>query len=85
MLVEQQTAKALGTEVGKTVNITTVDGAKTKLKVMGEYHDPIMLNGLLISTAAYSEIFPKEQLFMVFASAAPGATQRSPNSSWTPP
>ena len=70
--VEEQTAKAIGAKVGDSIDVLTVDGTKAKMKLLGEYRDPIMLNGLLVSTAAYREIFPKEQLFMVFASTAPG-------------
>ena len=66
-LVEEQTAESLGVGVGDTVRVASVEGSSTELKVLGVYRDPIMLNGLIVSDAAYSALFPKPQLFMVIA------------------
>ena len=74
VLVEEQTASTLGTGVGKTVTLTTVDGKQAKLKVVGVYRDPIMLNGMIMSDAAYQSIFTKPQLFMVFAATGTGGS-----------
>jgi putative ABC transport system permease protein len=67
VLIEEQTASTLRTGVGKTVTLTTVDGKQAKFKVVGMYRDPVMLNGLLMSDAAYQTVFGKPQLFMVLA------------------
>jgi putative ABC transport system permease protein len=75
VMVEQQTAKTIGAKVGKTITLTTVDGTKAKMKVEGEYRDPVMLNGLLMTSAGYRALFPKEQLFMVLASTVPGTSE----------
>jgi len=66
-LVEEQTAASLGVGVGDTIRVATVEGSAAGLKVLGVYRDPIMLNGLIVSDAAYSALFPKPQLFMVIA------------------
>ncbi|HET6496081.1 MAG TPA: FtsX-like permease family protein [Thermoleophilia bacterium] len=66
-LVEEQTAASLGVSTGDTVSVASVDGSSAELKVLGVYRDPIMLNGLTVSAAAYSALFPKPQLFMVIA------------------
>ena len=72
-ILEQQTARSLGVKQGQIVELTTVDGTTHTFTVIGEYHDPIMLNGMLISDAAYGEIFERPQVFMVFAKAQAGA------------
>jgi len=71
-LVEEQTASTLGTAVGETVDVLTVDGERGELKVTGLYRDPMMLNGMILSEAGYAELFAKPQLFMVFARNDPG-------------
>jgi putative ABC transport system permease protein len=75
-LVEQQTAQGLGIATGDTVTIRTVDGVEHDFTIVGEYYDPVMLNGVMVSTAAYNEIFPKPQVLMVFATATPGADEK---------
>jgi putative ABC transport system permease protein len=72
-LVEQQTASSLGLKVGKRFTTTTAEGGKATFTMIGEYRDPIMLNGVVLGTAGYAKVAPKPQLFMVFASATPGA------------
>ena len=72
-LVEEQTASTLGTTVGKTVDVVTVDGERAELKVTGLYRDPMMLNGVIVSDAGYAQLFAKPQLFMVFAKSDPGS------------
>jgi len=73
-IMEEQTASSLGTGVGKTVDAVTVDGTRAKLKVIGLYRDPILLNGVILSSAGYTSLFRKPQLFMVFAKDDPGAS-----------
>ena len=62
--------------MGKTFTVVTVDGKQATLKVIGEYRDPMMLNGIVVSDSGYRTLFPKPQLFMVFATAKPGADRR---------
>jgi len=72
-LVEEQTASSLGLKTGQSFALTTVDGKKATLKVMGQFKDPMLLNGIVVSTAAFNAIFPSPQLFMVFVKSDPGA------------
>jgi putative ABC transport system permease protein len=71
-LVEEQTAATLGARIGKPLTLVTVDGRKADFTVIGEYRDPMMLNGIVLSSAGYSAIFQKPQLYMVFAKSNPG-------------
>ena len=73
-IVEEQTAASLGgLKVGGTLAVTTVEGKRATLKVLGIYRDPMMLNGIVMSTSGYNALFPTPQTFMVVASAQPGA------------
>jgi putative ABC transport system permease protein len=71
-IVEEQTASSLGVGMGDTIPVTTVEGQKATLKVMGVYRDPMMLNGITVSTTGYDALFPKPQAFLVVAKATPG-------------
>ena len=54
--------------------MTTVDGKQATFTVSGEYKDPMLLNGIVISSGAYARVFPQPQLFMVFIEGVDGAT-----------
>ena len=56
-IVEEQTASSLGVGMGDALPITTVEGKKATLKVMGVYRDPMMLNGITVGTAGYDALF----------------------------
>jgi len=72
-IVEEQTASSLSVDMGDTIAVTTVEGTKATLKVAGIYRDPMMLNGITVSTTGYDALFPKSQAFMVVAKAIPGS------------
>ena len=72
-IVEEQTASSLGVGMGDTIPVTTVEGKRATLKVIGVYRDPMMLNGITVSTTGYDALFPKSQAFMVAAKATPGS------------
>jgi putative ABC transport system permease protein len=72
-IVEEQTASSLGVGKGDAVPITTVEGKKATLEVMGVYRDPMMLNGITVGSAGYDALFPKPQTFMVVAKAGAGS------------
>ncbi len=77
-LLEEQTAKTLGLKQGQKFTVTTVDGKKAAFTVTGEYKDPMLLNGIVISSSAYNRVFPQPSLFMVFVKSdgtADGAAQ----------
>ena len=79
-VIEEQTAASLGVKRGGTVRVTTVEGRRADLKVLGIYRDPMILNGITVGMAGYDALFPKPQTLMVVAKARPGvdvgATQR---------
>ena len=72
-IVEEQTASSLGLKVGKTFKLLTAEGTKATLKVLGIYRDPMMINGITVSTAAYDTLFSRPQLFMVLAVTGGGS------------
>jgi putative ABC transport system permease protein len=72
VLVEQSVADTLGVKTGQTFKVLTVDGQRATFKMIGEYRDPIMLNGILTAQTTYASLFPKPQVYMVLAKAAPG-------------
>ncbi len=72
VILEEQTAEGLSVETGDTVSVATADGREADLEVIGVYRDPIMLDGMVVSDAGYSALFPRSQLFMVVAQGTPG-------------
>jgi len=72
-LVEEQTASSLGLKTGQRFTLTTVDGKRVTLTAAGQFKDPMLLNGIVVSSAGYNAIFPTPQLFMVFVKSDPGA------------
>ena len=71
-IVEEQTASTLGVKVGRTIIVETADGRRAKLRVIGLYRDPMMLNGIVVGNAGYRALFPTPQQYMVFVKAASG-------------
>ena len=71
-VLEEQTASTLGAKVGKTITVTTMDGRRKGLKVIGLYRDPMMLNGIVVGNAGYQALFPTAQQYTVFVKATPG-------------
>ena len=53
--------------------MTTVDGKQATFTVAGQYKDPMLLNGIVITSSAYSRVFPQSALFMVFVKGDAGA------------
>ncbi len=74
-LVEEQTASSLRLTTGQTFTLTTSDGKRARLRVSGQFRDPMLLNGIVVSSAGYNAIFPNPQLYMVFAK---GGGERPP-------
>jgi putative ABC transport system permease protein len=71
-LIEEQTASTLGLKTGQRFTLKTVDGKQVTLTVAGQFKDPMLLNGIVVSSAGYNAIFPTPQLFMVFVKSDPG-------------
>jgi putative ABC transport system permease protein len=71
-VVEQQTVSTLGLKKGQTFTVTTVDGKQAKLTMVGEFKDPMLLNGIIVSSSAYAQLFPQPALYMVFVKSDAG-------------
>jgi putative ABC transport system permease protein len=71
-LVEQQTATSLKLKKGQDFTMTTVDGKQVKMTMAGQFKDPMLLNGIVITSSAYGRIFPQPALYMVFVKSDPG-------------
>jgi len=76
-LVEEQTANASGLSPGSEVTITTQQGEKRKLTVIGEYRDPMMLNGFTVSDTLFAELYdgPLRNPYFVIVDTGYGATE----------
>jgi len=72
-LVEQQTAATLGLKTGQKFTMTTVDGKQATFTVAGQYKDPMLLNGIVITDSAYRRVFPRSALYMAFVKGGAGA------------
>jgi putative ABC transport system permease protein len=72
-IVEQQTAKGLGLKVGQRFTALTADGRRAAYTVTGEYHDPELLNGILLSDAGMARLTATPQPFDMLIGAQPGA------------
>jgi putative ABC transport system permease protein len=71
-IVEEQTASTIGAKVGDTITVETQDGKKARIKVIGLFRDPMMLNGIVVGTGGYQALFPSAQQYMVFVKTAAG-------------
>jgi putative ABC transport system permease protein len=76
-LVEEQTANANDLAPGSKVKVTTQQGEKRTLTIVGEYRDPVLLNGLTVSDVTFGELFegPLRNPFYVLLDTADGADQ----------
>ena len=81
-IVEEQTAETLAVKVGDEFTTLTAEGASARLKVLGIYRDPMMINGVTVSKMAYDELFSRSQLFMVMV--ATGGSSTRPPRRWSP-
>jgi putative ABC transport system permease protein len=71
-VIEQQTVSTLGLKKGQTFTVTTVDGKQAQLTMVGEFKDPMLLNGIVVSNIAYAQLFPQPALYMVFVKSDSG-------------
>lgn len=61
VLVEEQTALDHHLGPGSTIEILTQQGKTATLHVIGEYRDPVMMNGLTMSDIRFGELFEGTQ------------------------
>jgi len=76
-IVERDFAKTHNLRTGTRFSITTVDGKTATLRVLGEYRDPQLFTGFVVSNAAYNALFTDREvgvLLVRFASGVPTST-----------
>jgi ABC-type antimicrobial peptide transport system permease subunit len=57
-LIEQQFAKSHDLSTGDRFTLTSIDGNKLRLSVAGEYKDPNLMTGLIITTNTFDRFSP---------------------------
>jgi putative ABC transport system permease protein len=73
-IVERDFAKTHNLTNGGTFKITTVDGKTRTLRVLGEYRDPQLFTGFVVSNDAYHSLFRDTDVDVVLARFAPGVS-----------
>ena len=71
-LVEQQFAKEHGIAVGETFRIQTTAGKSATLKAIGEYEDPMILQGLMVNAATFRRLSAVRDPMAFFVGTDPG-------------
>jgi putative ABC transport system permease protein len=72
-LIEQQFAKARQVEVGDEFRVETASGGKATLTAIGEYEDPLLLQGMIVAPTTLRAISPARDPILILASDEPGA------------
>jgi putative ABC transport system permease protein len=70
-LVEEQFAKAREIEVGDSYEVVTPSGGRARLKAIGMYKDPTILQGMLVDRPEVEAISPARDPYFVFVKTAP--------------
>ena len=55
-LVEEQFAKSHKLSPGDTFRVTSATGARLTLRVIGQYKDPVLFGGFMVSTGEYGQL-----------------------------
>jgi len=71
-LVEEQFSKAHGVAVGDAYDVETPAGGKARLRVIGVYNDPQMLQGTIVSKRLFDRISAARDPWLIFAQPADG-------------
>jgi putative ABC transport system permease protein len=72
-LVEEQFAKGHSLHIGSTFRVTSIDGRRLTLHVVGEYKDPVLFAGFMVASATYAELSPSTNPQVLLVRYAPGA------------
>ena len=72
-IVEEQFAKAHDVGVGDSYNVETPTGGKARMRVIGIYHDPQMLQGTIVSKRLFDRISAARDPWIIFAQPSAGA------------
>ena len=73
-LIEEQFSKSHGVGVGDSFRIETPTGGRARLRAIGIYHDPQMLQGTIVSQALFSEVSSARDPWLIFAHTLSGVS-----------
>jgi putative ABC transport system permease protein len=73
VLVERQTARDAGLQVGDTVTLTTETGLEAPVRVRGIYADRALMPGFVMPLSRFDQLFHQDRLQDVFIKLTPGA------------
>lgn len=73
-IVERDFATAHGLDTGSTFRITTVDNTVATFRVLGEYRDPQLFTGFVVSDAAYDSLFTDTDVGVLLVRFAEGVS-----------
>ena len=72
-IVDRDTARKAGVDVGDRVPLVTEDGVRTTVRVRGIYRDNGLLSGMALPLATHDRLFGERRLEIVFVKLTPGA------------
>ena len=72
-VVEEQFAKSHDLHPGSTFQITSVDGRRLSLHVIGQYKDPVLFTGFMVSRGTYGELSADTNPQLLLVRYVPGA------------
>ncbi len=73
-IVEEQYAKGHGLKIGSTLTAVSQSGKTAKLTVIGEHRDPMTMNGIVVSDAAFKRLGAQVDPVVFLAKAQPGVS-----------
>ena len=73
-IVERDFAKTHDLTIGQGFGITTLDGKTARLRVLGEYRDPQLFTGFVVSNAAYDSLFVDRDVGVLLVKFAGGVS-----------
>ena len=72
-LVEEQFAKSHHLTPGSTFQVTSVDGRRLTLHEIGQYKDPVLFGGFMVSLPTYAKVSTDSNPQVLLVRYAPGA------------
>ena len=72
-LVEEQFAKSHHLNPGSTFQVTSVDGRRLTLHEIGQYKDPVLFGGFMVSLPTYAKVSTDSNPQVLLVRYAPGA------------
>ncbi len=73
-IVEEQYAKGHGLKVGSPLTVVARSGKTARMTVVGEHRDPMTMNGIVVSDAAFQRLGAPVDPIVFLATARPGVS-----------